>query len=329
MKERIKWIDQVKGFAIFLVVYGHNFPVYEKYIYSFHMPLFFMLSGVFHKESFSMINLKNKIRQLLMPYLGWSILLYMFWFILGRNFGVSAEMNYSPIKNLFGVFYAQGGHEYMDWGIPLWFLPALFMTFIFMSALTIIKNKLFFLLAVLFASLLGVILPYYVKGSFFWSIHVALVSLVFYAFGFCFKDKILKLKVNKYKVLLWVFGVLHIFLFQLSGKVDMYRSEYGNVFLFFVSGISGSVFYLLIFRFIVDLKFFEILGKYTIVILALQLRAMTVIKFVLLIIFGVAVFNFSEFEKFVYVIVQIMLILPIAIFIQKKLSFLNGGNKSK
>ena len=46
--ERLDWVDQVKGFTIFLVVYGHNFPFNEKYIYSFHMPLFIMLAGFFH-----------------------------------------------------------------------------------------------------------------------------------------------------------------------------------------------------------------------------------------------------------------------------------------
>ncbi|MDB4201501.1 hypothetical protein N9763_00715 [Polaribacter sp.] len=39
--QRIDWIDQAKGFGIILVVYGHNFPSIEDYIYSFHMPLFF------------------------------------------------------------------------------------------------------------------------------------------------------------------------------------------------------------------------------------------------------------------------------------------------
>ncbi|WP_368384475.1 acyltransferase family protein [Polaribacter sp. AHE13PA] len=40
-QKRINWIDQIKGFGIILVVIGHNFPLIENYIYSFHMPLFF------------------------------------------------------------------------------------------------------------------------------------------------------------------------------------------------------------------------------------------------------------------------------------------------
>ena len=58
---RIEWLDSLKGFAIFLVVVGHvilgyiraeTFTEYQwslqfvyDVIYSFHMPLFFLISG--------------------------------------------------------------------------------------------------------------------------------------------------------------------------------------------------------------------------------------------------------------------------------------------
>lgn len=44
---RIAWVDIAKGLGIFLVVLGHTYrknPV-QNWIYSFHMPLFFILSG--------------------------------------------------------------------------------------------------------------------------------------------------------------------------------------------------------------------------------------------------------------------------------------------
>ncbi|MBC1212116.1 acyltransferase family protein [Listeria booriae] len=62
INERITWIDYAKGIGIILVVYGHvlrgvfeaglDIPIklftYEdSFIYSFHMPLFFFLSGLF------------------------------------------------------------------------------------------------------------------------------------------------------------------------------------------------------------------------------------------------------------------------------------------
>ena len=49
MSERVIWVDTAKGFAIISVVLGHSsLPIeLRSVVYSFHMPLFFMLSGVF------------------------------------------------------------------------------------------------------------------------------------------------------------------------------------------------------------------------------------------------------------------------------------------
>lgn len=45
---RVKWIDTARGIAILLVLIGHAgvAPKLNQYILSFHMPLFFFLSGI-------------------------------------------------------------------------------------------------------------------------------------------------------------------------------------------------------------------------------------------------------------------------------------------
>lgn len=54
-RKRIEYVDVAKGIAILCVVAGHTFAAYDpgslqnKFIYSFHMPLFFILSGFFYK----------------------------------------------------------------------------------------------------------------------------------------------------------------------------------------------------------------------------------------------------------------------------------------
>lgn len=100
MKEKIKrekWIDSVKGIAIILVVVGHviggytgdnffysinNFLKYFMWtIYTFHMPLFFMISGVVY-EKYEVISCNNdylriakkKSLNLLIPYFIFSTL---------------------------------------------------------------------------------------------------------------------------------------------------------------------------------------------------------------------------------------------------------------
>ena len=50
--QRIQWIDIAKGISIFLVIIGHTAPfgiLERNIIFSFHMPLFFILSGYHFK----------------------------------------------------------------------------------------------------------------------------------------------------------------------------------------------------------------------------------------------------------------------------------------
>ena len=82
MKERFLYIDNLKGFAILLVVLGHciqfRMPGYDdnmafRFIYSFHMPLFFIISGYVSYKADILIKtlVAKRARQLLFPYFVW------------------------------------------------------------------------------------------------------------------------------------------------------------------------------------------------------------------------------------------------------------------
>lgn len=109
--ERLPVVDFVKGIGIVLVVYGHVvrgivgagipfdehwFQLVDRTIYSFHMPLFFFLSGVLFHASFARKGkvdfVVGKLKTVAYPYLLWSILQGMIEFLLSRwtNGGVTA-----------------------------------------------------------------------------------------------------------------------------------------------------------------------------------------------------------------------------------------------
>lgn len=91
--ERKIWIDNLKVFGIFLVVLGHFTPNYKEafssqYLYQFHMPLFFIISGFLAKEYRNTIkqNFLKICRRLLVPYfllvfLGWGLE----WLLIGNE----------------------------------------------------------------------------------------------------------------------------------------------------------------------------------------------------------------------------------------------------
>ena len=67
-------IDVAKGFTLFLVVFGHLLPLNTtlfRWIFSFHMPAFFFLSGMtFRPEKYNGVRdyMQDKARKLLVPY---------------------------------------------------------------------------------------------------------------------------------------------------------------------------------------------------------------------------------------------------------------------
>lgn len=71
---RLPVIDVAKGIGMLLVIYAHvNYtPGQLAYIYSFHMPLFFLLSGMmFDREKYGTFTafMKRKVQTMVCPYL--------------------------------------------------------------------------------------------------------------------------------------------------------------------------------------------------------------------------------------------------------------------
>ncbi len=85
---RLHWVDALKGFGIILVVFAHyKLPIaFDTYIFSFHMPLFFFISGFlfnFVKYTESAANfVKRRFRALIIPYFAFAVLTCLFYYLL-------------------------------------------------------------------------------------------------------------------------------------------------------------------------------------------------------------------------------------------------------
>lgn len=104
---RIQWLDILKLFAIFLVLWGHaiqyflsteaNEILIYRVIYSFHMPLFMMVAGYFAssslKSSFVAL-IKKKGIQLLLPLISWAMICSLIETTVSSEFVLFKELNY-------------------------------------------------------------------------------------------------------------------------------------------------------------------------------------------------------------------------------------------
>jgi fucose 4-O-acetylase-like acetyltransferase len=134
-KSRLPWVDYLKGLAILLVVYRHVLIGIERngidipavlvnanmIFYSFRMPLFFILSGVFISMSLSKRNLGKiisiKFENLLYPYLIWVFIQISIQIV----FSGSTNASRSAIDYTY-IFYQPRSLD------QFWYLPALFNT---------------------------------------------------------------------------------------------------------------------------------------------------------------------------------------------------------
>jgi fucose 4-O-acetylase-like acetyltransferase len=142
MSKRIEYLDIARGIGILLVVLGHNdfaalSPFFHQVIYSFHIPLFFFLSGYFINISLPFRDhFKKRFHAVLKPYL-FTILLIYFGAVSFQNMGFETAIG-RMVKALYGSI------NYIDWA-QLWFLPNLFVVslyaFLFLKVLSRLQNR--------------------------------------------------------------------------------------------------------------------------------------------------------------------------------------------
>ena len=88
VEDRINWIDMAKGYGILGVIIGHiSTPGITVWIYTFHIPLFFFMSGFLFNTNYSLVVFLNrKIKALLIPYFCLAILIVFHELLFNRGF---------------------------------------------------------------------------------------------------------------------------------------------------------------------------------------------------------------------------------------------------
>lgn len=203
-KERLTWVDTTKGFLMILVVIGHysgpmatDFPLI-KYIYWFHMPAFFLLSGLFFKPILDNAKLKPAIHkrfmQLMVPYLFFLLLLAFFKYgmMIGDGTFTAAFLRQDLIELTVGGRFLRGEH-----GV-FWFVTVMFATYLLFLWITRFKRW------IQFALLAGCYTLAQIEGSFtmslssepdtasmqipmIWNLDVVLFAIIYFAIGYYFK----------------------------------------------------------------------------------------------------------------------------------------------
>lgn len=285
-KTRDTSIDIAKAIGIILVVLGHTEFFMKDFVYQFHLPLFFFLSGFV----FNLSKIKSpkeffikKIKSLYIPFITFEIIFLIF-HNLFVNIGFYNELSnfnltYSfrdYIINFLKILTMGYGEQLAG---PLWFLIATLEINIIFAILAKASDKIekkFPILLLMISIILFFVgcytnLPRMLSQS--------LIGMFFYCCGYIYKryeDKI------KFKYPFFIISIAVLILCTVFNTVDISQLDITFKTLLIVSGLAGVYSVLFIskkFNFLKN-KFILYCGKNTIYILALHCLVFKILMYI-------------------------------------------------
>lgn len=254
MSKKVLNVDLVKGIGIILVMIGHSGMflfikdkvLLNTFIYSFHMPLFFIVAGFFMKDK---VNLKKSAKRLLIPFL----IASLFWVFIAsflvqlptyfrsrELYPYSYDFMLQLNKFLKAIFFATR----MDIvGTGLWFLVALFMSrvlwYIFHDLLKL-KVTLWYIAIVFVVNYLLYNYLTLSETHFYWMWPQSILSYLFMLIGnYYYKNNIVE-KLGYLDLIILV--VITSFVIIWNGRIDMSGFNFNNYFAFIFISLTAFLF---------------------------------------------------------------------------------------
>lgn len=284
--QRVRFWDIAKGMTIILMILGHTLGVPDRLhalIFSFHMPIFFLINAYFIKDYNVKTALKKSAKSLLVPYLAVCAIAAVVDMFINLDNPLKAlgiRINAIILGLSFeGILFPE---EYESVWL-MWFVCCLFVARIVYVGIRQMTRKLPEAVAVMIIAVLvgiGAILGY--KGYFLpWSLDVALVALIFMLIG----DWLRKYDFLRKAWFLWLsipMAILWIGLTYYGYWIEMAMRSYKGGPLCIATAICGSIVVILIAKLFEKIellaKAFSWCGKNSMVILAVHCLEMMYIN---------------------------------------------------
>ena len=287
--KRIVWIDIARAISMCFVVLSHTVTYSEqlqwlnKYINSFAIMLFFILSGLTFKIKQN-ISYKQffvrKFKSIMVPYFTFAILflipLYLFGDSTAQELG-RTDIEIGLKKSIIGILYGNAHDNYVRQNSALWFLPCLFVLeniYYFIERLIRTSKKHY--IAMIASLIIGFLDYQFLPIRLPWGADVAFVMIFFFALG-----KALMIYINKEKTRIIDNPIIQVFiaiicislgaiLQSFNAEVSCVHNYYGNYAIFIISALFSSIGYIYIFKNLPKIKFLEYIGKRTTAILVMH-----------------------------------------------------------
>ncbi|MBQ8620017.1 MAG: acyltransferase family protein [Clostridia bacterium] len=305
---RLPYVDMAKGFAMLLVIIGHcaySGKLLVGWLYSFHMPLFFALSGfTFRPEKYKSLRevVSAKFCQLILPY----------FFFCGLLWGLSLlildgmQLEYRHINELIGIVVSKRLSKYF---FSLWFLTTLFLAEPALWCLCRLTKDLTHALTVLAVGAFAVGAPLLqrVHGT-YWSADLAPIALSFLILGYllrrCMAHWAEKTASFVSLALAWGVNLLFFWLnYRQVGRSDLYYCKLGNPVYFFLSACGGTVGAIMLCQRIARCAALQYIGKHSLIFYAFESLAISLSERALRSMAGAAALEQAPFPAMIMVLI--------------------------
>lgn len=235
-KKRVSTFDIMKFFGIVVVIIGHMTEHFREFIFSFHMPLFFILAGYFYHKREIVESLRLDVKHLVYPYLLTAaiFLTYALYFTIKDD----VDLKYWFIAMCYGSGSVQHTSYYLA-DMPaigaIWFLLALFWCKnIFNTIVHFAKHR---YIASLIISIIAICIDNYIINLPL-TILPGMGAVMFYAMGYYIRQTTGFWKINPF--IATVFILIWIISFLRYGLIGMVICSYPNFIINLLGAIGGT-----------------------------------------------------------------------------------------
>lgn len=237
VKDRIWFIDYAKIIGLWMVIFAHLYSsegydasnIIRTFIYGFHMPFFFAVSGMLFKERPQGLKyaLMKNIKSLFIPWLVFNILFLTIEIII-------SDKSIIDVVNRFCSCIYKGKDTYCQ---ASWFVICLFYIKCIFDIL-IYKNKMFYAYIIIALTFFCKIKCFYFAS--------ATIGFTFYYLGYISFDYLKRIskfdmKKRHYIVIAISCFIISYFLTQINGKVSIYSANLKNPIIYYANSIIGSL----------------------------------------------------------------------------------------
>ena len=272
--ERDNRIDFLKSIGIFCVVLGHSGSAFAAYVYTFHMPLFFFITGYLRYNKEGQVwkeYIFNKIKKILIPYFAFWIMSMVVYNEIYSIF-VNGYIDKIGINQIKGLIF--GGHWLADYSnnFPIWYLQLLFLASLMFEFIIKYFNTMF-KICITFAFAVATI-PFQemLPGRPIFHINVLPAAVVFMMFGYCF-HYIIDIENSKKISIKSCSGTVGILLLMIGWQIS--TLHYGNIssiesYFYFGGATCTIVGLFIIGKWFDNFKIMNYVGKKTLYIMGLH-----------------------------------------------------------